>query len=132
MKILVYTPWGNPSADRLSQALDEVIPGGAAEVHRQVTSFVQRLRMPSSDLDMLILMPANRQELLAVSVFLSRPPNLRLVLILPDRDKETIAMAHTLRPRFVTYANGNYSELREVLKKMLSDVPSIPSKPAGP
>ena len=81
---------------------------------------------------MLILMPANRQELLAVSVFISRPPNLRLVLILPDRDKETIAMAHTLRPRFVTYANGNYSELREVLKKMLSDVPSIPSKPAGP
>jgi hypothetical protein len=47
----------------------------------------------------------------------------RLVLVLPDEEDETIALAHGLRPRFVTYADGDYSELREVLQKMLKKTP---------
>ncbi len=121
MQILFYSPSGNESGDRLKQTLDEVLPGDRVEAFRQVNGLIQRLRMPSPDLELLIFMPANRHELFAVSSLLSDLRGLRLILVLPDRENETIAMAHSLRPRFVTYSNGNYSELKEVLKKMLID-----------
>lgn len=119
MEILFYSQSDNESGDRVKHVLDELLPHGKIESHRQITGFVQRLRMPSSDLPILVFMPANRSELFAASFFLEEIRGIRLILILPDREKETISMAHHLRPRFVTYANGDYSELREVLKKML-------------
>ena len=122
MKILFYSPSADPSGDKLKQSVDEVVDRAQVEVHRQVTGLVQRLRMPSSDLEMAIIMPANRHELFAVSPLLAGFQGIRLVLVLPDREDETIAMAHSLRPRFVTYSNGDYSELKEVVKKMLSDL----------
>lgn len=121
MKILFYSPSENESGDRLMQTVDEVVPGAKVEALRQVNGLIQRLRMPSADLEMLIFMPANRHELFAVSSLLTEMRNIRLVLVLPDRENETIAMAHSLRPRYLTYSNGDYSELREVLKKMLKD-----------
>jgi hypothetical protein len=119
MEILFYSPSDNESGDRVKQVLDELMPHGKVESHRQITGFVQRLRMPSSDLQILIFMPANRSELFAASSLLEEMQGIRLILILPDRENETLSMAHHLRPRFVTYANGDYSELKEVLKKML-------------
>jgi len=125
MQILFYSPSGNESGDRLKQTLDEVMPGGRVEAFRHVNGLIQRLRMPSPDLELLIFMPANRHELFAASALLAEMRDLKVVLVLPDREDETIAIAHRLRPRFLTYANGDYTEVREVLRKMLKDSPKI-------
>ena len=45
--------------------------------------------------------------------------DLRLILILPDRDRDTVMSAHALRPRFLTYADGNLDDIAAVLRKML-------------
>ena len=121
MQILFYLSSGIKSGNRLKQTLDEVLPGGNVEVFRQVNGLIQRLRTPSSDLEILILMPTNRLELSAMSTLLTDFRNVRLVLVLPDEEEETITIAHRMRPRFLTYSSGDYSELREVLMKMLKD-----------
>ena len=121
MQILLYSPSGDEFGERLRQALSEVLRVGRVEVLRQLNGLIQRLRMPISALGMLIFVPANRQELSVVSSFLTEMPGLQIVLVLPDRESETLAMARTLRPRFLAYLNGDYSELMEVVKEILND-----------
>jgi len=44
---------------------------------------------------------------------------MRIILILPDEDNETITMGHTLFPRFSTYADSDFKDVAAVLKKMI-------------
>lgn len=123
MQALFYSPSGDQAGDRLEATLDEILPAGTVETHRSLTGLIQRLRNRSSDLEVVILMPGSRLELSGVYTILDELRDVRLVLVLPDGEDETIAMAHRLRPRFVTYANGHYFELRQVLQKMLKKSP---------
>ena len=42
----------------------------------------------------------------------------RTLLVLPDGKKETITMAHSLLPAFITYVDDGISEVLSVLKKL--------------
>jgi hypothetical protein len=120
MRVLFYAQSGDQAGDRLKRTLDEMLPPNIVETHRTLTGLVQRLRNNRVDLDLIILMPGSRLELSGVFKILEELGDVRLVLVLPDEEDETIAMAHRLRPRYVTYAHGEYSELSQVLQKMLT------------
>jgi hypothetical protein len=47
--------------------------------------------------------------------------NSRIILIAPDRDKETIAIAHRLRPRLLTYIDSDFADVFTVLANMIGD-----------
>jgi hypothetical protein len=67
----------------------------------------------------VILIAADRQalrQLLSLKGFLRR---IRIILVLPDDEEETIAMAHRLNPRYLCYLEDNCSELGLVVSKML-------------
>ena len=42
-----------------------------------------------------------------------------VILILPDRKKETIHLGHKLCPRFLSYTDSNFSDVALVLSKMM-------------
>jgi hypothetical protein len=44
--------------------------------------------------------------------------NTRVILVVPDLSEETIALAHRLRPRYLTYVDGNFPALQTVVDKM--------------
>jgi hypothetical protein len=121
MQILFYSRSGNESGNRLKKILDQELPEGTTEFLQDLNDLMQRLRLPTLDLQILIFMPMNRNEMFAIAPLLTDTHDLRLVLVVPDGDNETIAMAHSLRPRYLTYSNGNYSELIEVMMKMIRD-----------
>jgi hypothetical protein len=41
-----------------------------------------------------------------------------VVLVLPDTDEETIALAHRLRPRYLTYIDTHFVGLYPVLERL--------------
>jgi hypothetical protein len=41
-----------------------------------------------------------------------------IVLVLPDRKKSTVELAHLLLPRFLSQKNDNFMDLSKVLNKM--------------
>jgi len=43
----------------------------------------------------------------------------KVLLILPDADRNTVSMGHQLRPRFVTSQGQRFDNLCAVLKKMI-------------
>ena len=46
--------------------------------------------------------------------------DIRIVLILPDREESTVAKGHRLYPRFFSYIDSDFKEIAAVLNKMLN------------
>jgi hypothetical protein len=120
MSVLLYAASEKGPGERLRGIIKTFVPEREIEVLGTIHSLSDRLRRPTDAVDVAILLAANRDELgefLSVNDFLS---DLRIILILPDRGEDTVAKGHTLRPRFLSYADSNFTDVAAVLGKMLS------------
>ena len=45
--------------------------------------------------------------------------DIRLIIILPDRQADTIEIAHALHPRFLSYIDNNFKDVNVVLNRMI-------------
>jgi hypothetical protein len=51
--------------------------------------------------------------------------SIRTVLILPDSNPETVTRGHAIRPRFLTFHDGDLNEVVTVLQRMIG-IPVVP------
>jgi hypothetical protein len=75
--------------------------------------------MRKFDLDIVILHAADRTDLDEILSIRQLLDDLRTILILPDRDHDTIAQGLTLRPRYLSFTDGDFGDVSAVLAKML-------------
>jgi hypothetical protein len=61
---------------------------------------------------------AKREDILELICVRHLFRNVPVVLVVPDTDNQTIALAHRLRPRYLTYIDGNFLGLSAVVNKM--------------
>jgi hypothetical protein len=118
LTVLLYSN-GDP-ADRLQRTIREGAPSGNLEVFKTLGSFSERLRKPMDDAQVAVIFATSEEDLLAMLTISDLLHNVRLILILPDRKDSTVAIGHSLRPRFLSYVDGNFSEITAVLGKMIS------------
>jgi hypothetical protein len=87
---------------------------------------IQQLRAallkPAYNLLATILAISERQELLELIGIAKLLQTARIILILPDRELETILQGHELRPRFLTWPASAPGEVLAVLQKMLTQM----------
>jgi len=67
----------------------------------------------------MVLIAGDRKDLLNILAIQKLFGLIRIIIILPDREDESVKMGYTLQPRFLTYVNGDLSEVHAVLRKML-------------
>lgn len=77
-----------------------------------------KLLYRSEDIKVAVLFAATRQDLLDLKSIWELLQNIRTILILPDCEEETVAVAHTMRPRFISYGDHNLRGVAAVLEKM--------------
>jgi hypothetical protein len=70
------------------------------------------------DQRIFLLLASNRKDLSAVQSIRSLLSDAPVIVVLPDRDTDTITQGHRLRPRFLTYIDSDFVELAGVLVKM--------------
>ena len=118
MRVLAY---GKGSMDDVLGVVESVVPRENIEVFGDLQSLSARLRGPSDLQDdeavVVILFPANRDDLKEILSIQPLLQNVRTILIAPDQETETVTMAHMLRPRFLTYAGEDPWLLTAVLHK---------------
>jgi hypothetical protein len=44
--------------------------------------------------------------------------DVRIILILPNHEDETVVMGHRLEPRLLTYADGDFTDVSAVLGRI--------------
>jgi hypothetical protein len=121
MKIFLYSKVGEPSGDMLEKIIKTHLPEVEMVAYRTIDDLSQGLRQPIEDSCVTILLASNQDDLKSILSIRHLFQNIRIIFLLPNRATETVALAHQLRPRFLTHINSDLSEITAVLKKMLSD-----------
>ena len=119
MSLLLFSASAKGAGKRLQRLVEVQFPTQKTEVCRTIKDLSARLRGLRYNLDVAVLLVTIKNqlgELLTISDLLD---GLRIILILPDWKRDTIVKGHTLRPRFLTYADTDFSDIGAVLNKML-------------
>ncbi|MFP4474325.1 MAG: hypothetical protein ACLFOY_02130 [Desulfatibacillaceae bacterium] len=104
---------------RLKSRIAGCTPDGRVEECRTLEDMGCRLRRPRQDLQVAVVLAADHGELERVVGFRDLLGDLPLILILPDREPETVALGHMMYPRLLSYADGDLNDVGETLGKML-------------
>ena len=99
--------------------IENVVPNENTEIYSTIDTLGKRLRRPSYNIAIAVLLISSREELRSVLSIRHLFDNIKIVLILPDRKNETIVIGHKLRPRFLSYTDNDFIDVAVVLENML-------------
>jgi len=118
MQLLFYSSGDDQNEKRLEAAVHKVIPESKIELFKRLDDFRERLRMPTEPDSIAVLSASNREELQRMQLLRGLLTEIYVILVIPDRKKSTIELAHLLLPRFLSQKESDYTDLKIVLNKM--------------
>jgi hypothetical protein len=119
--LLFYFARKDRVVDKLETVLIRQLPAQQVLYCNDIEALEWRLRRPRRDLEILLVFIGDAIEMAKLSSLRTLLLDLRLVLVLPFRDADTVAWAHTLGPRFIAYADSGADPIAAVLTKMLTN-----------
>ncbi len=119
MNLFFYSTETGGTGGQLQRLVETLAPEEKVEVYRSIGSLSKRLYLPRNTMSIAVLHARSKRELLDIVSLGYLFHDVRVILILPDRKDETIALGHRLRPRFLTFSNSDLTGVSGVLRKML-------------
>ncbi|NNG01810.1 MAG: hypothetical protein HKM93_20660 [Desulfobacteraceae bacterium] len=124
MKLLIYQPDGHPLENVLRQGLTTKGHEIESFFFPDIAALTAGLRQASGGDIILILVPPDKKELSRLAMMRAPLLDKKIILILPDNREETISTAHRLHPRYISDADGDFSDTIAVLSKMIGNAGS--------
>lgn len=121
MDALFFSGETKGAAERIQRIIEGQLPGDQIEIHHNIDSLTSRLCQPRYDLTAIVLLTSNCKDLLDLLSIRDMFDDIPIILILPDRERDTISKGHKLYPRFISYMDGDFSDVASVLAKMLGN-----------
>ncbi len=118
MKLLFYSSGDDQDEKKLEAAVHKVIPESKIELFKRLDDLRERLRRPVEPNSIAVLSALNREELQQMQGLRRLLIEIYVVLVIPDRKKSTIELAHLLLPRFLSHVKSDFTDLKTVLNRM--------------
>ena len=118
MDLILYAGTKDENLKWLVRIVEELSFIGNRNICRTLDSLKKHLLRPKMDPLVSVLYTVDMkdlEDLLSIGEILSDVSN---ILILPDGREKTVAEAHLLRPRFLSYADSDFRDVAAVLKRM--------------
>jgi len=122
MTVLVYLTKMEGAGERILQVIETVISERNVNIYRSIGALSRRLRQTRTDMTIALLLASSKEDLfdlLSIRDFLL---DMKIILVLPDSDMETIVKGHTLRPRFLSYCDSDFVDVAAVLSLMIRNL----------
>ena len=103
----------------------DLSPEYQREFFQTIDTLSQKLRQPQGYQSIAVLLASTQEELTDILTIRNLLDDVRIILIVPDRNKETISKGHTLYPRFLTYVDSDFSWVAAVIKKYCQIIMSL-------
>jgi len=116
--IIIYSKGANGAGSKLQETVKTVLPGAHLEAFHTIPDLSQRLQGPAFNFPIVVLLVTNREDLESIIAIQDLLFDFRIVLILPDKEDDMMALGHILRPRFVSYRDSSFQDVGAVLNKM--------------
>jgi hypothetical protein len=117
MSVLFYAT--GDAGERLQKVIQELVPKDKLEIYKTFEGFSERLRKPMDDIPVAVILADSEDDLLTILSISHLLYDVRFILVLPDREDPTVAIGHSLRPRFLSYSDSDFREVTAVLGKMI-------------
>jgi len=119
LSLIFYEPSRSIIGERLQERLEAVVSKEGIETHHTIDAFYAHLQKPICQTRVAVIFAAAKKDfdgILCLREFLS---DIKLILVLSDDSPDMIAEAHTLRPRFITWADSDFQDIEPVLKRLM-------------
>ena len=125
MNLLLYTGHTNRNnsdggIQRLMGVVATLTNYGQIEIYQSFNRFVHKLRQLPRYNTVAIIYPHCNDDLTDILTICDLLSDIRVILILPDHHQETVSRGFKLFPRYVSYADSDFSDVGAVLSKMNS------------
>ncbi|MEW6672768.1 MAG: hypothetical protein AB1427_13770 [Thermodesulfobacteriota bacterium] len=124
MKLVFYADGNTEVGDRLLQKIQDQVSASVVQAYRSFDDFQQGLVGRGWKPNAAILLASNTTELKRIITLGKLLTDTRVLLVLPDRRKETVAAGHRLRPRYISYADDGFEDVVAVVKQILKRLPT--------
>ena len=119
LKVILYSSNLNGAAARLGTVISSVAAQHAIRLCRTVESLRSELCLSGSNEAVAVLLASGEQDLAGIISIRNILINARVIIILPDGRRDTMARAHSIYPRFVSYMDSDFSDVGTVLDTIL-------------
>ena len=119
MKCIFYEKKSGIIAEQIIGLLKASAIENKTELYHTIKTLSQRLTRPIDGLAIMVLIAGDRKDLLSILAMQKLFGVIKIIIILPDREDESVQIGYKLQPRFLTYVNGDISEVHAVLRKLL-------------
>lgn len=120
MIIYLYTK-KSEKASNLLHSLQKVVPKGRIMRFESITGLSRKLREPKEGQVIAVLMATSREELIELNLLGNQFRDIKRILIVSDDSEETISLAHSMKPRFLSTRTDDFSEIVAVLHRILPE-----------
>ncbi len=121
MNLIIYTPLEDDGSKRLMNAAISCEEVETKEIFNSFENLESRLFKPNFGETIVVLHLTDKKELSSALSIKDLLNDKKLILILPDREASTMSQGHSLYPRFVSYADKDFSDVEDVLNKMIEN-----------
>ena len=115
--LLFYLNPGSIAAIRLQQIM-AALPGLDPRYCRSLDDFKHLLKQSVGQAKVVVYLALDREDLSAIQSVQPLLYDAKLILIIPDRHQSTIEWGHKIGPRFLSYADSSFEDVRDVIKKI--------------
>jgi len=120
MDLIFYSTVAEGDRKKLEALISKFIPLESVSPYFSLAGLETRLKQPAVGEDLILLAPGSREELQKILGMAGFLGDQRIIVVAPDRQPETIATSHRLRPRFLAYLNDDWETLEAVLEKIFA------------
>ena len=122
MKLLLYADDTKRDGLRLQRMLEIFEMGIDIRVYRTIDNLACGLLQPDISYDgtIAVLLAHSKKELQSLLSIRELITDVRSIMVLPDREDDTIRKGFLLYPRLVTYVDGDFVLVAAVLKNMIA------------
>jgi hypothetical protein len=122
VKLLLYVKDSNGAGHRLRDLLEPFEKMVEIKTHQTIDSLAQGLLLPNDTRTIVLLLVSTKKELMELQSIRDLLHDVRIIIVLPDREKETTFRGHSFYPRYMSSVDDNFHDVTAVLGKMLENM----------
>ena len=119
MKTILYTNGFCNTGEKLEVIIHEQLPEINSKVHNSIESLSEVLRQPLNKVSVVVLIISKVDELIHFNSMKMLFDNLRVILILPNRNKETLGFSLKFKTSFISFIDRDLQDVTSVLAQIL-------------
>ena len=120
-RVFFYAREQRDTERRLRGVIDVLVPRDEIEVCRSVPELAQKLGRPkiNGTRTLVVLVSSSLKDLEDLLSIHDLFDGAFVIMVLPEDDPESIALAHKMRSRFITYRASSFADVAGVAAKVL-------------